>query len=89
MGRRLEEIVVARFFFNVRDGAYLLKDEEGIDLPSIDHARAQALQSTRELLAEAIKSGGDLSVDAVVVADEQGNEITSIAIKEALPKRLR
>jgi hypothetical protein len=80
---------MARFYFHIRGGAHLINDEEGIELLSPDHARAQALSTARELVADAIKAGRDLIFDAVVIADEQGNEITSVPITEALPRRLR
>jgi Domain of unknown function (DUF6894) len=44
-----------RFYFHMRQGARLVIDEEGMELPSQGHARAQALQSARELWADAIK----------------------------------
>ena len=51
--------------------------------------RAQAVATARELLADAIKSGVDLGFDAVVIADERGEEIASVQLAEVLPKRLR
>jgi hypothetical protein len=69
--RRLKEGSMPRFYFHIKHGADLFKDEEGVNLESITLAHAQALQSVRELLADAIKAGRDPEIDAVVIADER------------------
>lgn len=46
---------MARYYFHVKDGAELIKDQEGSELPTPDAARRQALKSARELWADAIK----------------------------------
>ena len=78
---------MARYFFHIKDGAALIKDDEGCELPTPEAARRQALVSARELWADAIKSGRPLGADAVVIADEQGRMFTFVPMNEALPKR--
>ena len=73
----------------MKSGARLIKDEEGVDLPSPDHARAQALQSARELWADSIKAAKDLGADAFVIADEEGQQVMFVPVTDVLPKRLR
>lgn len=80
---------MARYLFHIKDGARLVRDQEGTDLAGPDHARAHALQSARELCANAIKAGRDLDADALVVADAQGQSLTFVPVVEVLPKRLR
>jgi hypothetical protein len=53
-------------------GADLIKDDEGSEHATLDHARSQALKTARELWADAIKSGKPLEADAILIADEQG-----------------
>ena len=48
---------MARYYFHIKDGADLIKDQEGTELATPDAARVQALRSARELWADAIKSG--------------------------------
>jgi hypothetical protein len=43
---------MARYYFHIKDGTALIKDEEGTDLPTAHAARLQALLSARELWAE-------------------------------------
>jgi hypothetical protein len=48
---------MSRFYVHIKNGAELIRDEEGIDLPTPEHARAEALQAARELCVDAIKQG--------------------------------
>ena len=77
---------MARYFFHIKAGADLIKDEEGSEHPTLDHARSQALKTARELWADAIKSGKSLGADAIIIADEQG-QLTFVPLFDALPKR--
>ena len=78
-----------RFFLHIKDGSDLIRDKEGIDVPSAAHARAEALLSARELWANAIRAGRDIGADAFVIAAEDGKQLTFVPVSEALPKRLR
>jgi hypothetical protein len=77
------------FFFHLKKGADLVQDEEGIELPSVDEARRLALQTARELLADAIKFGKAKIPDAVVIADEIGQPVEVIPVAAVLPDSLR
>jgi uncharacterized protein DUF6894 len=77
---------MARYYFHLKDGATLIKDQEGSELATPEAARLQALVSARELWADAIKSGKFLGADAVVIADEDG-ALTFVPMSDALPKR--
>ena len=77
-----------RFYLHIKDGADLIKDEEGVDLPTAADAQ-QALHAARELVADAVMSGRDLGADAFLVADQNGKQLTFVPMTEALPKRLR
>jgi hypothetical protein len=83
----LKEGSTPRFYFHVKHGADLFRDEEGIDLESTTLAHAHALQSARELLADAIKAGRDPEIDAFVIADQQGQQLTFVPVAEVLPSR--
>ena len=63
---------MARYYFHVKNGAELIKDQEGSEHATADEARLQALKSARELWADAIKAGKSLGADAIVIADEHG-----------------
>jgi hypothetical protein len=78
---------MARYYFHIKDGTDLIKDQEGTELATPDAARVQALRSARELWADAIKSGKPLGADAIVISDEQGGTTTFVPMNDALPKR--
>ena len=77
-----------RFYVHIKHGADLIRDEEGIDLPTPEHARAEALQAARELCVDAINSGAATwGADAFVIADERGKQLTLVPVTEVLPKQ--
>jgi hypothetical protein len=78
-----------RFFLHIKDGSDLIRDEEGIDVPSAAHARDAAVLSGRELWAGAIRAGRDVGADAFLIADQDGNQLTFVPFTEVLPRRLR
>jgi hypothetical protein len=78
-----------RFYLHIKDGADLIRDEEGVDLPTAADARDQALHAARELVADAVISGRDLSADAFLIADQDGKQLAYLRMSEALPERLR
>jgi hypothetical protein len=78
-----------RFYLHIKDGANLIRDEEGVDLPTAADARAQALHAARELVADAVMSGRDLDADAFLIADQSGKQLTYLPLTDALPERLR
>jgi len=84
----IEEYAVATFYIHFRNGDHVALDDEGVDLPNIAAARDWAIKSARELVAEAIKFDSTIP-NAVIVADESGNDLMTIAIKDVLPESLR
>jgi hypothetical protein len=78
-----------RFYFHMRTDQDLVLDDEGIELPDIDVAKEDALKAAREIMARKIRYGSDDFPDAVVIFDQDGKEIASVALVDALPSRLR
>jgi hypothetical protein len=77
-----------RYYFHLKHGQELIRDEEGDELPDDERAKSAAIKAARELLAETIRQGRDLELDAFVIEDEHGHN-TFLPLAEALPKRLR
>jgi hypothetical protein len=75
-----------RFFINFRRGDLIAKDDEGQNFPGLDEARAAALASARELLADDVKSASRSPLDAVIVTSESGEQLMVIAAGDLLPK---
>jgi hypothetical protein len=80
---------MGRFYFHIRAGDELTRDEEGIDLPDFSAARREAIGAARELLAAAIKDGRPEVPEAFVIADEDGRMLEIILLAAVLPEALK
>jgi hypothetical protein len=78
-----------RFFLHMKRGANLVRDLEGSLFPNPEDAHAEAILAAREICAAAIRDGEDISLDAIVVADEAGQQVRFVPVTEILPGRLR
>jgi hypothetical protein len=71
-----------RYFFHVADRTSLTEDNRGEDLPSLEAARHEALQTTRELW-------GSLSSDEVweemvfIIMDEKNETVLVVPFRNA------
>jgi hypothetical protein len=79
---------MARYYFHVQNGDTVNLDDEGADLPSLNAAQEEALATTRELLAAAIKFGTREFPKCVIIADEAGRELAKVPVKDVLPQEL-
>ena len=80
---------MARFYFHIRKHDHIEPDPEGCDLPDLAAGRNEALQSAREILSSVIREPDPHLFDCYVIADEDGRELATVSLKEALPKGLR
>jgi len=78
-----------KYFFHIKRGSELVRDEEGSDLADAAVAYGQALACAREILTTAIAHGQDLDGEALVVTDEGGKQAVFVPLVEALPPRIR
>jgi len=70
-----------RFFFHIRDGKTLLKDDEGTELPDMKAAHEYAVIAARELIAALVLNGDIIDGQVFEITDDSG------AIKEFLPMK--
>ena len=70
-----------RFYFNIREGKRLTRDEEGIDLPGLDAATREAEMSGREILADMLRDGTPLDGQAMEISSEEGRVLKHISLK--------
>jgi hypothetical protein len=78
-----------QFFFNFSRGGAIAQDPEGLDTPNLEAAKALAIQSVRELLADNIKANVADPIESVIVTDESGAELLTIRARDVLPERLK
>ena len=73
-----------RYFFHVREGSSLSRDEEGQELPDADAARREAISATREMLGEKLLHGGSLNHRSIEIADATGHIVDVVNSGEVL-----
>jgi hypothetical protein len=71
-----------RFYFHVYNDLVAI-DEEGLELPDLDAAREQAMESARELVCEGIHQGY-LNLDhRIEVEDEAHEKVLTLSFRDA------
>ena len=80
---------MSRFYFHIRVGDQVVRDQEGSDLPDPAAAREEALAAARQILADAIRSGSEATPEAFVIADSEGRELETVPFAMVLPKRMK
>lgn len=75
-----------RFYLNMRLRGTLIDDPDGEEFASLAEAREEAVQSAREIMAEALKSGRPLGGWTFEISDEAGNVMLTLPFEEALPQ---
>ncbi|MBM6578602.1 hypothetical protein ILT44_00290 [Microvirga sp. BT689] len=68
-----------RYFFDTYDGSRFVPDPEGIDLDSLDMAKAEAQRALPDLARDAIPSN-DQNTFIVSVRDEAGQVVLRAAL---------
>jgi hypothetical protein len=79
---------MGRYYFHLKDGDEIVPDEDGTELPDVSAATREALQSARELLADAIKAGKPKVYEAYVIADDTGQTVQVLPFVALLPEPL-
>ena len=67
----------------------LIKDEEGSDFADLNAAKEEALMAARELIADAVHSGRELTTDAIINEDADGHELDRVRLLADLPRSFR
>jgi hypothetical protein len=72
-----------RYFLHQRRKAGLIRDPEGSELPGVVAACAEAIESARELMSEAILEGWDISGRSFEVTDESDQTVLVVWFRDA------
>jgi hypothetical protein len=78
-----------RFYISFLNGGQIAKDDIGQDLPGLEEAKAAALASAREIVADNIKGGAKNPLRAVIITGESGQDLLTIPAKDILPEPLK
>jgi hypothetical protein len=66
---------MAVYFFHLATPGKLVVDEEGRDLPGLEAATQEAVDSARDIIADALKDGSDVHGFAFNVTDDRGQQV--------------
>ncbi|MBM0207543.1 hypothetical protein JNW90_34625 [Micromonospora sp. STR1s_5] len=66
---------MARYFFDIDDGDLFTQDEAGVELPSAEQARAQAVSVLPEIAREVLRAESEGCEFVVRVRDASGTEV--------------
>ena len=73
-----------RYYFHVCNGTGFVQDEEGLDLPDFEAARAEAIRSARSIMASDVQRGMlDLS-SFIEIEDSDGGLVHTLGFQEAV-----
>ena len=75
-----------RYFFHIRDGANISRDDEGQHFTGVEAARREAIRSSREMLGERLLHGGSLNHRQIEITDETGHVVDIVTTSDVLLK---
>ena len=75
-----------RYFFNVYDDIVAI-DPEGVELPSVEAARLNAVHGARELIADQVRHGYIMLSHWIDVVDDKGEAVLTVAFRDAIEVR--
>ena len=84
MSREARGARMPRFFFHIRDSDGLVEDPEGIECRDPSAIRDEAVGAARDLMADHIRKGFDVSGWSYEVVDERGRPILTLRFAEAV-----
>jgi hypothetical protein len=73
-----------KFYFHIVTGDTVLEDPDGSELPDLDAARAEALQSARHLLADKVRNGEVIDGQRFEIRNGSGDLLATVAFREAI-----
>jgi hypothetical protein len=79
-------IVMTRYYFNIRLTEGYIEDTEGQELRSLEDARAEAIATARELMAESILLGQKIDHRAFEISDETGETLDVVPFSAAVDR---
>ena len=75
---------VPTYFFDLKHGDRIIRDDEGGTFLDLDAARRYASESARELISQAALEGLDVLEHEIIIRDEGGASLEVMRYREAL-----
>jgi hypothetical protein len=77
-------MLMPRYYFHIRQGDKTIHDDEGTECESLDAMRDEALQSAREIMSDAVRSGGLGEDRKFVIKDSKGDTVHELPFQAAI-----
>ncbi len=75
-----------RYFLHVREAGDLVEDPDGTEFPDEAAVRKEAVEAAREIMAEHIRKGLDVSGWCFEITDANGRSIMTVPFSEAVQR---
>ena len=72
------------YYFHIRDGDELIRDEEGTELPDPAAAKVEALANARDLAVDEIRSECRVDGRLIEIVSEFGSTIAIIPVRASI-----
>ena len=76
---------MARYYFDIHDGAYRIHDDEGAEFDSLDGAMQVAARAVTEIGTSRLTKGDTCDV-VIEVRDEQNRQVGTVAASMAIKR---
>ena len=75
---------MAKYFFHIRSDDTYSPDDQGVDFPTIEAAKREAITAAREMIADMVIEGDPLDGMRFEVTDESGNIVLILPFRFVL-----
>jgi hypothetical protein len=73
-----------RFFLHLKHLDQLVPDREGVELVSVGAAEHEAMQSIRDMAAEALREEADFTLQSIRICDGKGEMLAEVFSQDVL-----
>ncbi|WP_051679961.1 DUF6894 family protein [Pseudorhizobium marinum] len=73
-----------KYFLHLRERDDLIRDLEGANFVDLNAARDESRQAIRDIVAEHIAAGEELTLQTIEICDEQGNHVATVSVASSI-----
>lgn len=77
------------FYFHIRQRKHLIEDADGLELPDLPTAIAEAHEDVRSLVAERLQTGKAIEPHVIEITDNRGLMLAKIGFQDVVMSLIR